>query len=148
MSTCNAENLQEILNTIERLTIIRLSVCMASEFWLVFKACQIYPLVLRWSLNGSTALEKQTANCNSPHNRLMSLAMDFCDMWSWKWHQWMPLKLAVFTVYIAFACHFAALHHPTLHPYRSACGISSVSETLTKAKWWEILLAIHSTVGM
>ena len=38
-------------------------------------------------------LGKQTASCNSPHNWLMSLAMDLaalCDMWRWKWHQWMP----------------------------------------------------------
>ena len=36
---------------------------------------------------------QQTAGCNSPHNWLMSLAMDLtalCDMWRWKWHQWMP----------------------------------------------------------
>ena len=77
MSTCNAENLQEILNTIERLTIIRLSVCMASEFWLVFKACQIYPLVLRWSLNGSTALEKQTANCKFTTQQVNELGHGF-----------------------------------------------------------------------
>ena len=38
-------------------------------------------------------LGKQTAGCNSPHNWLMSLAMDLtalCDMWRWKSHQWMP----------------------------------------------------------
>ena len=38
-------------------------------------------------------LGKQTAGCNSPHDWLMSLAMDLtalCDTWRWKWHQWMP----------------------------------------------------------
>ena len=41
--------------------------------------------------NACISLDKQTAGCNSPHNWLMSLAMDLtalCDMWSWKWHQW------------------------------------------------------------
>ena len=36
-------------------------------------------------------LSKQTADCDSPHNWLMSLDMDLaalCDMWGWKWHQW------------------------------------------------------------
>ena len=43
--------------------------------------------------NGFTSLGKQTAGCNSPHDWLMSLAMDLtalCDMWRWNWHQWMP----------------------------------------------------------
>ena len=38
-------------------------------------------------------LDKQSASCNSPHDWLMSLAMDLaalCDMWRWKWYQWMP----------------------------------------------------------
>ena len=38
-------------------------------------------------------LDKQTADSNSLHDWLMSLAMDLavlCDIWRWKWHQWMP----------------------------------------------------------
>ena len=34
---------------------------------------------------------KQTAGCETPHDWLMSLAMDLaalCDMWRWNWHQW------------------------------------------------------------
>ena len=40
-----------------------------------------------------SSLDKETAGCNSPRDWLMSLAMDLaalCDIWRWKWHQWMP----------------------------------------------------------
>ena len=40
----------------------------------------------------SSSLDKQIADCDSPHDWLMSLAMDLaalCDTWRWKWHQWM-----------------------------------------------------------
>ena len=38
-----------------------------------------------------SSLDKQTADCESLHNWMMSLTMDLaalCDMWRWKWHQW------------------------------------------------------------
>ena len=47
----------------------------------------IYTQMIWWSLNGSIALpltSTETASCNSPHDLLMSLAMDLaalCDMW-------------------------------------------------------------------
>ena len=54
-----------------------------------------HPRVYGSPSNGCNPLGKQTAGCNSPHDCwLMSLAMDLiplCDMWRWKWHQWMPL---------------------------------------------------------
>ena len=37
-----------------------------------------------------SSLGKQTADCESSHNWLMSLSMDLaalCDIWRWKWHQ-------------------------------------------------------------
>ena len=36
-----------------------------------------------------SSLDKQTADCDSPYDWLMSLAMNLaalCDMWRWKWH--------------------------------------------------------------
>ena len=41
-----------------------------------------------------------------------------------------------------FSCHFVDPHHP----YRSICGISYMP-VKSYLKWWEIQLAIHSTVG-
>ena len=38
-----------------------------------------------------SSLDKQTANCDSPSDWLMSLSMNLValyDMWRWKWHQW------------------------------------------------------------
>ena len=77
-----------------------------------------------------SSLGKQTANRESPHNWLMSLAMDFaalCDMWRSKWHQW---KLfGCFSEDVAFARHFVAPCLPsTLPPYRSASGIGYTSK--------------------
>ena len=40
-----------------------------------------------------SSLDRQTTDCDSPHDWLMSLAMDLaalCDIWRWKWHQWVP----------------------------------------------------------
>ena len=59
-------------------------------------------------------LDKQTANCNLPHDWLISLAMDlaaWCDMWRWKWHQWMPFDC--FSEDVTFA---ATLSLPTCSP--------------------------------
>ena len=52
---------------------------------------------------------------------------------------------SVFT-YIAFVSHIVAIHHPTLHPYRSTCDICyAIKDYLT---WWAIQVAIHSTVDV
>ena len=59
-----------------------------------------------------SSLGKQTADCESPHDWLMSLPMD----------------LAVFSKDVAFACHFVAPRPPTLPPYRSASGIDYASK--------------------
>ena len=82
-----------------------------------------------------SSLGKQTADCESPHNWLMSLSMHLaalcrklCDMWMWKWHQW---KL--------FGCFqwrrrlYPPLHvSPTApHPiYRSASGMGYASKSI------------------
>ena len=68
-----------------------------------------------------SSLDKETAGCNSPHDWLMSLTMDLaalCDMWRWKWHQWMPFT--VFSEDIAFAHHFVA---PRLPPPSHPIGV-------------------------
>ena len=60
----------------------------------------------------------QTAGCNSPYDLLMNLAMDVASCFVW----YVELKngtnghhLAVFSVDIAFACHFVA-PPPTFTP--------------------------------
>ena len=92
-------------------------------------------------------LDKQTANCNSPLNKLMSLGMDlaaFCDIKRQKQHQWIPF--GCFSVDVAIGCHFMATHPPTtLSPYRSDSGIGYTSTNYLK--WQTIQLAIHSIVG-
>ena len=55
-------------------------------------------------------LDKQTAGCNSPHHWLMRLGMDLavlCEVWRWKWHQWMPFGF--------FQCWRSLF--PSLHGY-------------------------------
>ena len=54
-------------------------------------------------------LGKQTTSCNSLHDWLMSLGIDvaaLCDMWRWKWYQWM--SFAGFSEDVAFDHHFMA----------------------------------------
>ena len=61
-------------------------------------------------------LDKQTAGCNSPHDWLMSLAMDLtalCDMWSE--NDTNGCHLAGFSQDVAFARRFVASHPPS-HP--------------------------------
>ena len=74
-------------------------VCDTAKSWTVYFYSGLFlqpvwhPTVLGWPLNGPSSLVKQTADCDSPHNWLMSLAADLtalCNMWIWKWHQWMP----------------------------------------------------------
>ena len=55
-----------------------------------------HPWVLGFPSNGCISLGKQTAGCNSPHDWLMSMVKDLtalCNVWRWKWHQWMPFGL-------------------------------------------------------
>ena len=89
-----------------------------------------YPQVLRRSLNGSIPLDKQTAGCNSPHDLLMSLAtylVTLCDMWRWKWHQWMSFGCSQYghSLFLPLCCSPPSR---TLHPYRSACGVPYTSK--------------------
>ena len=75
-------------------------------------------------------LGKQTAGCNSPHDWMMSLSMDLtalCDMWRWKWHQWMPFGWFWWRRSLCPPlCGFPST--PTLPPCRSATGIGYASK--------------------
>ena len=54
-------------------------------------------------------------------------------------------RLAVFTVDVAFACHFMATHpHPLPHPIAVLVVLAILVKNL---KWCAIQLAIHSLVG-
>ena len=61
-------------------------------------------------------LDKQTAGCNSPHNWLMSLAMDLtalCDICGGE-NDTNGCHLAGFSEDVAFARHFMATHPPPI----------------------------------
>ena len=52
-----------------------------------------------------SSLDKETAGCNSQHDWLMSVALGLaalCDMWRWKWHQW--VSFGWFSEDVAFTC--------------------------------------------
>ena len=108
---------------------------MSTSAWVAFKWLHI-PLASR-----------QLDVRNSPHDWLISLAMDLaalCDMWKWKWHQWMPFG-RFYWRHSLFLPLCGYLPTPTLPPYRSATGIGNT----TKKVWngWEIYLAIHPIVS-
>ena len=65
---------------------------------------------------------KQTADRESSHDWLMSLAMDLAACVTYEGENGTNgSHLAVFSEDVAFACHFIAPHPPhTLPPYRSA----------------------------
>ena len=94
-------------------------------------------------------LGKQTAGCNSPHDWLMSLAMDstaLCDMWRWKWHKWMPFGWFWWRRSLCMpATSWLPTHPSPSHPV----GVLLVLATPVKnyLKWREIQLAIHPVVG-
>ena len=79
----------------------------------------------------SSPLDMQTAGYNSPHDWLMSLAMDLaalCDTWIYKWHQWMPFSCFQHGHSLCPPLH-GSPHFPTLHPYRrNACSIGYASK--------------------
>ena len=81
---------------------------------------------------------KQTAGCESPHDWLMSLALDLaalCDMWSENGTN--GSHFPVLSEDVAFARHFMATHPPpTLPPCRSATGIGYASKK-NYLKWRE-----------
>ena len=59
------------------------------------------------------SLDKQTTDCESPLNWLMSLSMDLaalCD--KWRENGTNGSHLAVFSEDVAFACHFVAPRPP------------------------------------
>ena len=75
-------------------------------------------------------LDRETVGYNSLHDWLISLAMNLaalCDMWRWKWHQWM--SFGCFSEDIGFAHHFVASRLPlTFQPYKRAIGIGYTSK--------------------
>ena len=79
-------------------------------------------------------LDKQTAGCSPSHNWLMGLAIDLAALCGiWRKNGTNSGHLTVFSLDIAFACHFIATHLPsTLSPYRSASGIGYASKKLSK----------------
>ena len=89
-----------------------------------------------------SCLDKQTADWKSSHDWLVTLGIDlvtFCDMWSSEEPKLMPFGCVQLT---RGACHLvAAPPPPTLHPYRSACGIEKASK-----KWQAIQLVIYPRV--
>ena len=72
-----------------------------------------------------SSLDKQTANCDSPHNWLMSLAIDLatCVTCGGE-NNTIGCHLAVFSEDIAFANYFMVPHPPP--PYRSASSIGYI----------------------
>ena len=88
-------------------------------------------------------LDKQTAGCNSPHDWLISLAMDvvICGTENGTY----GCHLAVFSVDINFPCYYVSIPVLLLPPYRNAIGIGYVSNNYLK--WCAIQLAIQSIVG-
>ena len=103
-------------------------------------------------------LGKLTAGCNSPHDWLMSLAMDLtslCDMWRWKWRQLMPFGWFLWRRSLCLPLR-GYPPTPTLPPCRSATDIGYASKKLSKMagnsasyspnNWWvdRLLIAIES----
>ena len=78
--------------------------------------------------------DKQTAGCESPHNWLMSLALDLaalCDSENGTNGNHFP----VFNEHVSFAPHVVATRPPP--PYRSASGIGYAIKNYLI--WWETL---------
>ena len=94
-----------------------------------------------------SSLGKQTANCDSPRNWLMSMAMDLAAYVTRGGENGTSgCHLAVFSKDIAFTCHLVA---PRLPPPSHPIGVLVVLAAPVKnyLKWWEIQLAIKCTVG-
>ena len=67
-------------------------------------------------------VDKQPAGYKSPHDWLVSLAMDLatlCDIWRCKRHQWMPY--GCFGEDLAVARHFVATRPPPHPPTLQEC---------------------------
>ena len=105
---------------------IGVTVAQTALLWLVSEGLVRHPQMLRWSLNVSISPWP-------PDSWLRSLAIDstaLCDMWSWKWHQWMPY--GCFSVDIVFACHFVAPHH--LNPIGVLVVLITPVKTIKKGR--------------
>ena len=92
-------------------------------------------------------VDKQPAGYKSPHDWLVSLAMDLatCVICGGA-NDTSGCHLTVFSEDVAVARHFVATRPPpTLPPCRNASGIDYPSKNYLK--WQAIQLAIHSTVG-
>ena len=91
-------------------------------------------------------MDKQPAGYKSPHDWLVSLAMDLatlCDTWRCKWHQWMPFGF--FSEDVAVARHIVATRPPpTLPPCRNASGIDYPSKKLSKMAGYSASYSFNS----
>ena len=94
-------------------------------------------------------VDKQPATKKTPHDWLVSLAMDLatvlCVICGGA-NDTSGCHLAVFSKDVAFACHFVAARPP---PPSHPVGVLVVLTTPVKndLKWRAIQLGIHSTVG-
>ena len=78
-------------------------------------------------------LTSRQLGCNSPHDWLMSLAMDLTALCDGGENDTNGSHLAGFGENVAFARHFVATHPPpTLPPFRSATGIGYASKKPSK----------------
>ena len=81
-----------------------------------------------------SSLGKQTANCESPHDWMMSLAMDLSGCVTCRGENGSNgSHFPIFSEDIAFAHHFmATCLPPILPPYMGATGIGYASKKLSK----------------
>ena len=90
----------------------------------------------------ASSFGKQTANCDSPHDWLMSLSMDLVTCGGDNGIN--ESHLAVFREDVPFTCHFVASHHPPLsHPV--VVPMVLVTPVKNYLKWQEIQLTIQCT---
>ena len=74
---------------------------------------------------------------------LMSLAMDLaalCDMWRWKWYQWMPFGCCQ----CGYSLSLSLRGSPPFHPMEVLLVLAMPVKKYLK--WWAIQLAIQCTV--
>ena len=70
-----------------------------------------------------------------------------CDMWRWKWHQWMPFGCfqCWHSLFLPL-CEYPPAH-PSLPPHGSASGIGYASKTTIWIDGQFSYVAIHLIVG-
>ena len=89
-------------------------------------------------------LDKQTDDCNSPHNWLMSLAMDLAVVLYVHGgeNETNGCHLTGFSEDVAFACYFMALHLP-LPSHHARVLVVLATPVRKYLNWWKIQLATY-----